>query len=297
MKRSPSAGPTTGTCTCATARCCGGRAVDRAAVRARHRDAEPGAAGDRRSRRRGPIASASSRRCRQAADFTPLMTCYLTDSDRSRRDRARLSRRACSPRSSSTRRTRRRNSAHGVTDHRPGHAGAGADGGDRHAAADPRRGDRPRGRRVRPRGGVHRARARPAAPPRCPSCEIVLEHVTTEEAVALSSRAGGPNVAATITAHHLRHQPQRDLRGRHPAASLLPADRQAREAPPRAAPRRDLGQPALLPRHRQRAARDPDQGDRLRLRRHLHRAGGARDSMPRCSTRRARSTASRPSPR
>jgi dihydroorotase len=37
---------------------------------------------------------------------------------------------------------------------------------------------------------------------RIPELRIVLEHVTTEEAVAYVA-AGGPNIAATITAHHL----------------------------------------------------------------------------------------------
>jgi dihydroorotase len=37
---------------------------------------------------------------------------------------------------------------------------------------------------------------------RLPELRIVLEHVTTEEAVAYVA-AGGPNLAATITAHHL----------------------------------------------------------------------------------------------
>jgi dihydroorotase len=38
---------------------------------------------------------------------------------------------------------------------------------------------------------------------RIPELRIVLEHVTTEEAVAYVG-AGGPNLAATITAHHLQ---------------------------------------------------------------------------------------------
>ena len=37
---------------------------------------------------------------------------------------------------------------------------------------------------------------------RLPELRIVLEHITTEEAVAYVG-AGGPNLAATITAHHL----------------------------------------------------------------------------------------------
>jgi dihydroorotase len=37
---------------------------------------------------------------------------------------------------------------------------------------------------------------------RFPSLRVVLEHITTREAVAFVE-AGGPNVGATITAHHL----------------------------------------------------------------------------------------------
>ena len=48
---------------------------------------------------------------------------------------------------------------------------------------------------------------------------------------------------------------QRALRGRRAAALVLPADPQARDAPQGAGRRRDVGQPEVLPRHRQRAAR------------------------------------------
>jgi dihydroorotase len=39
---------------------------------------------------------------------------------------------------------------------------------------------------------------------RCPGLRIVLEHITTKEAVAFVE-AGGDNIAATITAHHLMY--------------------------------------------------------------------------------------------
>ena len=72
------------------------------------------------------------------------------------------------------------------------------------------------------------------------------------------------------------HQPQRDLRRRAEAARLLPAGRQAREAPARGSQGRDFGLAQVLPRHRQRAARARGQGIGLRLRRHLQRAVRAR---------------------
>ena len=103
--------------------------------------------------------------------------------------------------------------------------------------------------------------------------KVVLEHITTKEGVAFVE-ANGARMGGTITPHHLELQPQRHLQGRHPSASLLPADRQERGAPAGAAPRGDLGQRAVLPRHRHRAAHRRHQGMRLRLRRHLQRAGG-----------------------
>ena len=120
---------------------------------------------------------------------------------------------------------------------------------------------------LRPRRGDRSARSTSSTARRCsssacsaplvrdfPALKIVFEHITTAEAVDFVDGAG-PNVAATITPQHLHHQPQRDVRGRHPAACLLPAGRQARGAPARGAPGRDLGLAQILPRHRQRAAR------------------------------------------
>ena len=64
-------------------------------------------------------------------------------------------------------------------------SGARADGADRHGAVRPRRGDRPGRRRVRPRGGVHRARAVARWSRDFPALKIVFEHITTAEAVAV----------------------------------------------------------------------------------------------------------------
>ena len=84
--------------------------------------------------------------------------------------------------------------------------------------------------------------------------KVVLEHITTREAAQY--RRGH---RAERRRHHHRAppaaQPQRALHRRHPAAPLLPAGAQARGAPRGAGRGRDLGQPEVLPRHRQRAAR------------------------------------------
>ena len=99
--------------------------------------------------------------------------------------------------------------------------------------------DRPGGRRVRPREGLHRGGARPAgrALPG-PQGGARAHHHARGGAVRRGAPA--PNVAATITAHHLLHEPQRALPGRHPAAPLLPAGAQARGASRGAGRGRDL---------------------------------------------------------
>ena len=84
---------------------------------------------------------------------------------------------------------------------------------------------------------------------RLPGLRIVLEHATTQEAVDFVLAADA-NLAATITPHHLMIDRNAILRRRHPAAFLLPADRQARRAPAALAQGGDLRRPPLLPRHR-----------------------------------------------
>ena len=108
-----------------------------------------------------------------------------------------------------------------------------------------------------------------------PDLRIVLEHITTEEAAAFVA-AAGPGVAATITPQHLALLEERALRGRHPPAPVLPAHPQARTASARARGRGDRRQPEVLPRHRFRAAREGDEGERMRLRGLLHGARRAR---------------------
>ena len=69
-----------------------------------------------------------------------------------------------------------------------------------------------------------------------------------------------------------RHQPQRHVRRRHPPAPVLPAGAEARKAPAGAAQGGDERQPEILPRHRFGTACRCHQGNRLRLRRLLQRA-------------------------
>ncbi len=136
----------------------------------------------------------------EGADFTPLMTAYLTDHsdpDDLARGHAEGAFTAAKlyPAHATT------GSAHGVTDIANIHPRARANAAARHAAIDPRRSHRPRSRHLRPRGGVHRA-ASYTAGAGFPALRIVFEHATTEDAVAFVD-AAGPNVAATITPQHL----------------------------------------------------------------------------------------------
>ena len=78
-------------------------------------------------------------------------------------------------------------------------------------------------------------------------------------------------------------EPQPPARRRDAAASLLPADRQARGAPAGAARGGGLGRPAVLPRHRQRAASAPRQGGGVLRRRSV--LGPGRAGLPRAGLR------------
>ena len=230
----------------------------------------------------------------EEADFTPLMTCYLTDGA----DPAEIARGfeegvfaavKLYPAHATT------HSAHGVTDidrvmpvlERM--AGIGMPLLIHGEVTDPEVD-------IFDREAVFIERVLDPLRRRLPELRIVLEHVTTEEAVAYVA-AGGPEHRRDDHGASSRHQPQRDLRRRHPAASLLPADRQARDAPPRAAPRRDLGQT--------RRSFSAPTARRTRSRpRRPHAAAPASSPRrrrwrftPRYSRRKARSTASRRSPR
>ena len=102
----------------------------------------------------------------------------------------------------------------------------------------------------------------------CASCSSTSRRARPCEFVR-GARAG---VAATITPQHLLLNRNAMFDGRHPPAPLLPAGAEARARPRGAARGGHRRRSALLPRHRQRAARAPHQGNCLRLRRHLLRA-------------------------
>ena len=114
---------------------------------------------------------------------------------------------------------------------------------------------------------------------RFPHLKVVLEHITTREAVQYVEVTGAERGRHDHRAPPAP-EPQRAVPGRHPPAPLLPAGAQARGAPRGAGRGRDLRQPQVLPRHRQRAALARRQGSGLRLRRHLHRARRASSSTP-----------------
>ena len=118
-----------------------------------------------------------------------------------------------------------------------------------------------------------------------PGLKVVLEHITTREAVAFvreaqyddrrDDHAAAPAVVA-----------QRAVRGRDSPALLLPADPEARDASRGAGRGRDVRQSTLLPRHRLRAAREAHEGECVRLRRLLF--GPCRDRALRRGVRRCR---------
>ena len=210
--------------------------------RPRHRHAEPRAARRDRGRRR-----AYRDRIRAAlpagSRFEPLMTLYLTE-ETDPEDVAAAA--ASGPDRGGQALPRGRDHQFRLRRARlrPRRAGARAHGRDRPAALRPWRGDRPGGRHLRPRGGVPRAGAGAAARPGAGAAR---------GARACDHRRGRrlcPRDAADRGHHHHaspRDQPQPHPRGRHPAALLLPAGRQARDAPPRAGRGGDLGRGASSP--------------------------------------------------
>ena len=131
---------------------------------------------------------------------------------------------------------------------------------------------------------------------RLPELRVVLEHITTEEAVAYVA-SGGPEPGGDDHGASPRDQPQRDLRraasGRTSTACRSPSARStaARCAAPRPPATRRFFSAPTARRTRCRPRRPPAAAPASSPRRRPWR------SMPRCSRRKARSTASRPSPR
>jgi dihydroorotase len=230
--------------------------------------------------RRAPTASASSPRCPRAP-FEPLMTLYLTD----RTPAERSSRRRRSgfvhgfklyPAGATT------NSDSGVTDDRNASIPCSRDGELRPAAAGARRGDHADVDVFdRERVFIDAVLAPLGASRGCASCSS-----TSPPAAVEFVRAAGPNVAATITPQHLLLNRNAMFQGGI-RPHLLPAGAEARTRPPGAARGRDQRRPALLPRHRQRAARAPHQGNACGCAGIYSRTPRS-SSTPRRSSRRAR---------
>ncbi len=110
---------------------------------------------------------------------------------------------------------------------------------------------------------------------RFPDLKLVLEHITTEDSVRFVEAAGN-NVAATITAHHLRIDRNAMFDGGlRPHAYCLPVAkrRHHREALRAAAV---SGNPKFFLGNGFRTASQRGQGKRLRLCRHFQRTYGAR---------------------
>jgi len=104
-----------------------------------------------------------------------------------------------------------------------------------------------------------------------PALKVVFEHITTKDAadyVRDPDRRHADRAPSAV-------QPQCAVCRRNPAALLLLAGAQARDASRGAARGGYIGQSTLFPRHGQRAAREGTEGARLRLRGLLHGAARA----------------------
>jgi hypothetical protein len=118
----------------------------------------------------------------------------------------------------------------------------------------------PASRHLRPRGSVHRTGAGPAdarLSRAYESCSSISPPPSRR-----FRRDRRPQPRGDDHSPSPDHQPQRDVRPGFKAARLLPAGRQAREAPAGDPPRSDIGVAQILPRHRQRAPCSPRQGIR-----------------------------------
>ncbi len=133
----------------------------------------------------------------------------------------------------------------------------------------------PDGRHLRPRGGVHRQGARPAAPPAARIAHRARAHhdrgggAIMSSAAAPISRRRSPRITSSSTATRIFQG------GIRPHLYCLPIAKREKH---RLALRRAAtsGDPHFFLGTDSAPHADPDQGNRLRLRRHLHRAGGAR---------------------
>ncbi len=204
-----------------------GAAAHRRAVRARHRDAEPEAAGHdhragHRLSRAHPRRAAGGQRLRAADDAV---------SDRphgSGRDATAPRRAASSTAASSIPAGATTNSDSGVTDIRRIDAALEAMAASGPAAAGARR-SHARDVDVFDREARFIDAVLAPLRARLPRLRIVFEHVTTRAAVrvragAAAGRCGHDHAAASGA------EPQRAVPGRHPSASVLPAGAQARDA-------------------------------------------------------------------
>ena len=111
---------------------------------------------------------------------------------------------------------------------------------------------------------------------RLPALKVVFEHITTKDAAQYVTAADGP-IAATITAHHLLYNRNEIFKGGiRPHYYCLPVLKRE-DASPGAGGGGNQRQSDVLPRHRFGAAPERLEGNRLRLRRLLHRL--ARDGV------------------
>lgn len=108
---------------------------------------------------------------------------------------------------------------------------------------------------------------------RFPDLRVVLEHITTREAAQYVTEAAGP-IAATITAHHLLWNRNAIFTGLTPAL-VLSAGAQTGASSRGAGGGRHLRKSEVLSRHRQRAARGTAEGTCCGVRRLLHGAACA----------------------
>ena len=217
--------PTTGTCTCATARAWRWSRRNGAGLRPSNRHAESSRR-SRRPRRRAAYrerilaALPAGSAVRAADDALPHRQHAAPTKSRAPRQSGIVHAVKYYPAGATT------NSDSGVTALERAYPALAAMERARRRAVDARRGHRSRRRHVRSRARVRRAHARRDRP-RFPGLRIVLEHITTREAAEFV-RDAPANVAATITPQHLLYSRNALFAGGIAAASLLPAGAQAR---------------------------------------------------------------------